>query len=100
MPIFKGEKTYSIEMLSPDKETDWYKEVRKSIKNDDPSGCNEKVCDHCGFHEIYLQSLSKTLKLCGECKMVFYCSSDCQRKAWKLHRPHCKVYVKLKLGAS
>lgn len=83
------------------------KKVRKAKKNvsKDTNIClednpyNEKVCGHCGYHEIYLQSLSKTLKLCGECKMVFYCSSDCQQKAWKLHKPHCKVYVKLNLAA-
>jgi hypothetical protein len=31
-----------------------------------------------------------TLKLCGGCRMMRYCSTDCQRKDWKLgHRVMC-----------
>ena len=31
------------------------------------------------------------LKLCSSCKVVHYCSTDCQEENWKLvHKDHCK----------
>ncbi|XXG94485.1 hypothetical protein Hte_000742 [Hypoxylon texense] len=34
---------------------------------------------------------TRTGKLaCKECKLVLYCSSDCQRAHWKTHRPDCR----------
>jgi len=31
-----------------------------------------------------------TLKLCGRCKQVSYCSTKCQVDSWKLHKNTCK----------
>jgi hypothetical protein len=31
----------------------------------------------------------KLLK-CGQCKITLYCSPDCQRGHWKIHKKHCK----------
>lgn len=28
---------------------------------------------------------------CGQCKMVYYCGSACQRQHWKYHKADCKV---------
>lgn len=30
-------------------------------------------------------------KMCERCKVVHYCSRECQLKDWPDHRPHCKV---------
>jgi len=30
-----------------------------------------------------------TTKLCGRCKIAFYCSKECQRAKWPTHRVHC-----------
>jgi hypothetical protein len=35
-----------------------------------------------------------TLKLCGGCRMTRYCSTECQRKDWRMgHKEVCKDYV-------
>lgn len=28
---------------------------------------------------------------CAQCKMIQYCSIQCQKRNWKLHRPHCRA---------
>jgi len=30
-----------------------------------------------------------TLKMCSRCKMVRYCSEECQKRHWKLHKMDC-----------
>ena len=34
--------------------------------------------------------LNKATKLCGNCKIVSYCSAECQKADWKLHKQACK----------
>ena len=29
------------------------------------------------------------MNVCTQCKQVWYCSADCQRKAWRTHKPQC-----------
>ncbi|CAE8689137.1 unnamed protein product, partial [Polarella glacialis] len=37
-----------------------------------------------------LRSLSSDgLQKCGACKSVYFCSRECQRAAWKYHKPFC-----------
>ena len=31
-------------------------------------------------------------KICGQCGMVYYCSQECQRKAWPGHKESCGVF--------
>lgn len=42
----------------------------------------ERVCGRCNDH-------SKTLKRCGRCKSIWYCSPECQRLDWKTHKEVC-----------
>lgn len=32
------------------------------------------------------------MKCCGRCKMVAYCSVQCQRADWNVHKKYCKLY--------
>ena len=44
------------------------------------------VCARCG------QTAAPGVKLltCSRCKLVRYCSAECQRKDWKSHKPRCQ----------
>lgn len=46
-----------------------------------------EVCGGCGATE----SIPKSFKCCGGCKVVHYCSVDCQKKDWRCgHREACR----------
>lgn len=46
----------------------------------------EKKCCMCGSEE--------ETKRCGTCHNVFYCSDECQKKNWKIHKKTCKKTYK------
>ncbi|TFY74543.1 hypothetical protein EWM64_g9469 [Hericium alpestre] len=33
------------------------------------------------------------LKVCSGCKIVYYCSANCQNKHWKVHKLFCKPHA-------
>jgi hypothetical protein len=41
-------------------------------------------------------SSEKDLKLCSRCKIISYCSRECQLKDWPDHKKHCKVLAELR----
>ena len=51
-------------------------------------------CHFCAF--TCLPSLKKALKLCSRCKVVSYCSKECQANDWPDHKKHCKVLAELR----
>jgi TPR repeat protein len=50
-----------------------------------------KICakDGCG-------ALIDESKKCSRCRLVYYCSRDCQRADWKVHKPKCNATVEEK----
>jgi hypothetical protein len=51
-----------------------------------PVGCNNPGC-------VNMRGLSEAetaAKACGGCKVARYCSQECQRGHWKVHRPRCQ----------
>ncbi|KAL7118030.1 hypothetical protein ACP275_03G110000 [Erythranthe tilingii] len=38
---------------------------------------------------------SNTLKACSACRVVWYCSSNCQKSDWKFHRVECRTLSKV-----
>jgi tetratricopeptide (TPR) repeat protein len=45
-----------------------------------------KVCANCG-------KISSTLMQCANCKQVWYCNKNCQKKQWKVHKLKCEKEV-------
>ncbi len=42
------------------------------------------------FHECGYCLCKNALMLCSRCKRIHYCSKECQKKHWKIHKPLCK----------
>lgn len=42
-----------------------------------------KFCAHCSER-------GKKFKYCSKCKICYYCSLECQKKDWKIHKKICK----------
>jgi len=114
MPTFKGKKKNKIEtvrekgdsLLSFDRMMRQNKNAPKSFDigpvgdvlkiNDKPNmfySPPSQNCEGCGVSEFLLK---RKLKACGECKIVFYCSPECQQRKWKLHRSSCQYAIKSK----
>jgi predicted small secreted protein len=55
-----------------------------------PHFCNNAACrDISGPTEVRLVSLRSCV--CAGCHTARYCGRDCQRAAWKQHKPVCKA---------
>lgn len=36
---------------------------------------------------------NQAINLCSKCHQVYYCSRECQRDDWSIHKHNCKTYV-------
>ncbi|XP_027200941.2 N-lysine methyltransferase SMYD2-like [Dermatophagoides pteronyssinus] len=46
-----------------------------------------KNCDYC-----FVECKSNEFGKCGNCKKMYYCGKDCQKKDWNQHKLECKIY--------
>ena len=44
-----------------------------------------RSCENCGNP----QRFNEKYKKCSRCKKVYYCSNDCHKKHWKIHKYEC-----------
>ncbi|XP_063700746.1 uncharacterized protein LOC134831040 [Culicoides brevitarsis] len=49
---------------------------------------NPYRCGTCG-------RVNSSLKTCSGCRLISFCSVDCQKKYWKVHKPLCKAVSKI-----
>ena len=54
----------------------------------------QKACGMCGRTKVELPD-GVELKRCGSCMKIAYCSTECQRAAWSLHKEECNRFKKL-----
>ena len=47
----------------------------------------EDMCEFCNTAKS-----KHSMKLCGQCRITYYCSKECQRKHWKTHKLDCQRY--------
>ena len=72
--------------------------TRDAILDEVMLKCHEKLpsarsTEMCAFCEESPLHAALTLSRCGRCKQVVYCSAECQKAHWKLHKKGCKVMV-------
>jgi hypothetical protein len=48
-----------------------------------------RVCDACKMAEPAGAKKKGKFKHCSRCKTTFYCSTDCQKTGWKMHKLSC-----------
>ncbi|KAJ7621586.1 hypothetical protein DFH06DRAFT_1341208 [Mycena polygramma] len=51
------------------------------------SGHRAYVCSNCSS----VPPPNTTLKLCATCKLTRYCSKECQKTHWKIHKQSCRL---------
>jgi hypothetical protein len=49
-----------------------------------------KMCACCGLPK----SKSSEMRMCSACRAMYYCSVECQKKHWSLHKPFCVKIAK------
>ena len=54
--------------------------------------CQRTVTQKCENPTCNNRSGFGGMKRCGRCKMVAYCSVQCQRANWNVHKKYCKLY--------
>lgn len=62
-------------------------------------GQNMKMCRNCNKQGT-AAGPQKSLMVCSQCKQAYYCSKECQKEDWKLHKYNCTVVDDKKLVKS
>jgi hypothetical protein len=47
-----------------------------------------------GLRQKYTLSAGEKLSKCSACKSIYFCSKECQKSAWKLHKNACNAFAK------
>lgn len=60
------------------------------LRAEGKSGVMFRVCHTCGTSEASMTTDTPKFRVCGRCKNVHYCSTECQRKDWAQHQHLCR----------
>ncbi|KAG7386635.1 hypothetical protein PHYPSEUDO_015419 [Phytophthora pseudosyringae] len=76
---------HNVELNKADKQDGTDKEEKQDAPALD-------CCSRCGAVQRFTPDNPEgKLMTCGGCRSVAYCSRECQKKAWKKHKPDCKA---------
>ena len=67
-----------------------FKKNKEEMRGNRPGSTDaslSRVCEGCGHYEQCLPG--RKLRVCAGCGSVYYCSKDCQKKAWPTHKHIC-----------
>jgi hypothetical protein len=64
-----------------------------------PCACNNPSCSELAG-PLELQLVNRRSCMCADCRVVRYCSRDCQRRHWKQHKPVCRAIAARQAGAA
>jgi len=62
-------------------------ELSATIKQERPSMTKRRQCEACWR----LDDGKERFQQCGQCKSVYYCGKECQRKDWTRHKARCTI---------
>ncbi|KAJ7454852.1 hypothetical protein FB451DRAFT_656850 [Mycena latifolia] len=62
--------------------------IERAAKIGPWNGALIRACEGPGCGNIEGTDVQR-LKLCSKCQLSVYCGSDCQRRAWKMHKTQC-----------
>ena len=63
-----------------------------------PGKSYQRSCYNCAYFKWDQPVDRNIIKQCSKCKIVMYCSWQCQREHWEnVHKKHCKYISKLKI---
>lgn len=77
-------------------EIDWQLMKRRIKTGKQIIKCRTKKNLSCSYRQCKNKIDSHSLKLCGGCKITYYCCRSCQKKAWTQHTRICKLSIDLK----
>ena len=63
-----------------------------------PKTSVKKGCANCIYYGWEQEEDRSSLQCCAKCKLLLYCSKQCQKKHWfNVHKDQCKYLARLKV---
>eukprot|EP01083_Nonionella_stella_P272453 923895_1 len=87
-------KCFFIMNMMKHNTTDSIWTVQKILQSKSNQKRNLKRCGNRYCQKNHQESISrgKSLKLCSQCKIIFYCNKRCQKMDWLNHRTYCQLF--------
>jgi hypothetical protein len=83
-------RRYLSHQSKPDDNKELSKGILKAQKKGVKSTTNLTQGEMCANCYVLEKTLHEKLLKCGQCRLIKYCSRECQREHWKAHKKQCK----------